>query len=419
MNLFAWRRAMPQYLMATALLCLAGALPSKVRAQDGCANQSATLPSIPAQAPGLGGTGLQAIKPGVGGTGIDDPGLGGTGIVGVITGFASVCVNGVEVHFDDSTPINENGQPASMNALAVGKVVAIQAQAKGTEFVARRISVLNSVEGPVDAVHLATGTLSVLGQTVTVPAGVAFGAIQVGQWVQASGHRRAMGQIEASYLNLVAPQGLARMTGLVERTMGVDLVVSGTEVHLAGAPGAVRFLRGDEVTVAGIWDGRTLRAQSVLKTGNQQQLGRIQALVVEGYVHALSAQNISLGGASFALAPGVEVQGARGQLQDVAVDQLVRMTGRVDERQELRINRIEIRRTASGRGPSDPARRSGDDDGRDRSGSSDSSERSGSSDSSGSSGSSESSGSSGSSSGSGSSGKSGSSGSSGSSGKGK
>ena len=60
---------------------------------------------------GVGGTGAVAGRPGLGGTGISEGGIGGTGIVGVITGFASICVNGVEVHFDASavgqTPTRE------------------------------------------------------------------------------------------------------------------------------------------------------------------------------------------------------------------------------------------------------------------------------------------------------------------------
>jgi hypothetical protein len=55
---------------------------------------------------GIGGTGSRA-QDGVGGTGSKaDGGIGGTGaraegdvgLLGVITGFASICVNGVEVH---------------------------------------------------------------------------------------------------------------------------------------------------------------------------------------------------------------------------------------------------------------------------------------------------------------------------------
>lgn len=49
---------------------------------------------------GIGGTGISADS-GIGGTGQQaQEGIGGTGIIGVITGFASVCVNGLEILYD-------------------------------------------------------------------------------------------------------------------------------------------------------------------------------------------------------------------------------------------------------------------------------------------------------------------------------
>jgi hypothetical protein len=240
--------------------------------------------------------------------------------------------------------------------------VAIQAQAEGQDFVARSITVLNSVVGPVDAIDPKTGALSVLGQTIAARAGVVPAAVRVGQWVQVSGYRRANGHIEASHVSPIAPQRYAQMTGLVERNMGVDLVLSGTEVNLANSPRVARLLRGDELMVEGEWDGKTLRARSALATPTQQKLGAVKDVVVEGFVHAISAQAINLGQRSFTLGRGVQVEGGRGRLQDVAVDQLVRMTGRMDETRQLRVDRIEIRRSASGGSRSLRAQR-GDDDG--------------------------------------------------------
>src|SRR2546422_4023925 len=64
---------------------------------------------------GNAGQDVVAGRPGIGGTGIGKDGsggIGGTGIVGVITGFASICVNGVEVHYDASPPVSADGRPA-------------------------------------------------------------------------------------------------------------------------------------------------------------------------------------------------------------------------------------------------------------------------------------------------------------------
>ena len=84
---------------------------------------------------GIGGTGAASKGPqwsdrGIGGTGgasqptrSADRGIGGTGIIGIITGFASVCLDGVEVHLDAVTPVYVNGNPetAQRSAGAVGR----------------------------------------------------------------------------------------------------------------------------------------------------------------------------------------------------------------------------------------------------------------------------------------------------------
>ena len=83
-------------------------------------------PAQTAKTPGgIGGTGVPVAEDGgVGGTGA--PVADGTGIVGTITGFASICVNGLEVFYDENTPTNANGEPLGTGGLAIGQVVAIR-----------------------------------------------------------------------------------------------------------------------------------------------------------------------------------------------------------------------------------------------------------------------------------------------------
>lgn len=90
----------------------------------------------------VGGTGTPILRPG---------GTGGTGIVGTITGFASICVNGMEVHYGKDVPVSENGAPASSGHLAIGQVVAVEAFATQRGLQAGRISILNVFEGPLTA----------------------------------------------------------------------------------------------------------------------------------------------------------------------------------------------------------------------------------------------------------------------------
>jgi hypothetical protein len=349
-------------LGAVLLAAVLSANPGSAIAANGCSKQTAaptsTLPGAPggiggtgvqAKIPGIGGTGideggvggtgLQAGGSGVGGTGIDDGGLGGTGIVGAITGFASVCVDGVEVHFDDSTPIDEDGQAVASNNLAVGKVVAIRARGQAQEYQAEKIFLLNTVIGPVDSLMPASREIRVLGQKVIVRDPAVLTSLRLGQWVQVSGYRRASGKIEAGYLSPVAPRPLAQMTGFIERMMGIDIVVSGTDVHLdkVQLPDVARS--GTEVTVSGSWSGNTLRAQKLIAEPTRRSLGTVRTLIVEGYIHSVSSSSINLGLHKLGLAQGVKVEGAR--VEDLEVDQKVRLIGRVDDDQKTRVERIE------------------------------------------------------------------------------
>jgi hypothetical protein len=139
---------------------------------------------------GAGGTGAPILRPG---------GTGGTGIVGTITGFASICVNGLEVHFGKDVPVSENGAPASSAHLAIGQVVAVEAFAGKRGLQAGRISILNVYEGPLTALPNASASLRVMGQPVRLAAGarVAEG-LRPGEPVRVSGLRDAKGEVVAA-----------------------------------------------------------------------------------------------------------------------------------------------------------------------------------------------------------------------------
>jgi hypothetical protein len=129
-----------------------------------------------------------AARGGIGGTGM--PVADGTvGIVGVVSGFASVCVNGVEVHFDRATPVNENGDPSSADKLAVGQVVSIEAGNSPKGLQARNIAILNLLEGPITGMDHGGKTIHVMGQAIEVGPNTRIGGkgLAVGQMVKVSG----------------------------------------------------------------------------------------------------------------------------------------------------------------------------------------------------------------------------------------
>jgi hypothetical protein len=100
-----------------------------------------------------------------------------TASVGVITGFGSVFVNGVEYETSGSS-ILRDGEPARESDLAVGMVVEVRGSDDGVSGVAQRIETDDEIEGMVLANNIApgatTGTLNIMGQTVTVTADMIF-----------------------------------------------------------------------------------------------------------------------------------------------------------------------------------------------------------------------------------------------------
>jgi hypothetical protein len=124
--------------VAVVLGLTATAVP--VARADVCTAQEGGIGGTGARAEGgIGGTGARA-EGGIGGTGARaDGGVGGTGIVGTITGFASVCVNGLEVHYDANTPVTVDGRAAPAGELAIGQVVSAEAEVTQSGLRARGI----------------------------------------------------------------------------------------------------------------------------------------------------------------------------------------------------------------------------------------------------------------------------------------
>lgn len=413
---FGWARWL---LRLVGGLALSLTLGSSIHAQNLCASKASLInPELSRTASnegGIGGTGMMAARPGLGGTGISEggiggtgvtagrPGLGGTGIVGVITGFASICVNGLEVQFDTATPVSDNGQSASSRELAVGQVVAVRAAGVGSELTANSISVIHAAVGPVDALNPGTGEFRILGQTAWTSDFAALAGVQQGSWVRVSGHRLAQGDIVASRIEPIAPQERAQLSGTVSKRRGGTIEVDGTLVRFDTPQMGEGMTVGREVVVSGTWFGGALQAQRVQADLTRGGLAEVKDVVLEGFVRSVSNSQIDIGRGPLTLSSDVQiVGGSAGQLK---VNERVQINGRVDADQRLKIERIEFRSgsmTSRQRALMN-SRRSSDDS--DASSGKTRSERSGSSDDSGSSGSSSGSGSGGSdSSGSGSSG---------------
>lgn len=172
-------------------------------------------------------------------------GTGGTGsfAVGTVSGFGSVIVNGVRYDDRSATVLDDDDNSSSSSSLAIGQVVEIRGSVNddGVTGTASSIAYYSALKGPVTAINVGAGTVTVFGQVVNVTATTLFedvsglAGLNVGNVVEVYGLPDASGAITATRIEREATT-IAGFSGEY-RIRGV---VSGT---VATAPG-VRFTVG-------------------------------------------------------------------------------------------------------------------------------------------------------------------------------
>jgi len=299
---------------------------------------------------GTGGTGFAGGDgSGTGGTGFGDgdgTGTGGTGIFGVVTGFGSVCVNGLEVEYDSETLIRQDGRSATLSHLAVGQTVRIQTT-QAQPLVAARIDVETALTGPIDRVDPAARRVWIMDQPVELrPGGIVFDhttgkptkleELQPGAHLSVSGLRRADSVVAAFRLDQQAASERSVVTALV-RDLGQGTAYVGetrtTFTKLDAIPDGSRD--GQRLRVSGRWnvESRTLEAARIDDASTFA--ARTRKVSIQGFTAPTES------GADFRIAgTTVEVSHAAAEKSVVNVDALVRIEGTIDDRGRLRADRV-------------------------------------------------------------------------------
>jgi hypothetical protein len=316
-------KAMSALLLLVTVACCAGPVPDKVEEPAvlqppvACRAGADGAPVVVDR--GIGGTGAPArsriVDRGIGGTGIGGTRIGGTGIVGVVTGFASVCVNGLEVRLDATVPVLVDGMAAMARQLRVGQVVVIEAAgheaASRTAEDARTIAVRHEVLGPVESVDTETGAMMVAGQRVVVlPTTWVAGRFGQGAWVGVSGLRQPDGSIAASRLDRARP-GTLTVRGQISRDGETTRI--GSLILRGAAAGIIRT--GAFVSITGRYVDRAAEVTAIdadpLSEDPVRYFGAsARQVIVQGFV-SLRHGTVWLGnGQSFPAGPDVRGAGS-------------------------------------------------------------------------------------------------------------
>jgi hypothetical protein len=242
---------------------------------------------------GMGGTGVAS-----GDLRTADRGFGGTGIVGVITDFASICVNNVEVAYDPATPVLIDGRSVGAERLRAGQVVAIDSAGE-RDLRARKVSIIYQVSGRLDAV--ATGSAcTVSGQRVVLADGAKLpdnAPLKTGEWIDVSGLRAQDGTIRATRIDRRAATGPVVVRGVLNGSPG-HFRIGDLAVRL---PGTANVVSGQWVIAEGHYDHdvlvvSTITLDVVASDPTAFFDPGITRFLIEGYAQSLNGRVISSSG---------------------------------------------------------------------------------------------------------------------------
>jgi hypothetical protein len=300
---------------------------------------------------GIGGTGEPAKKngSGIGGTGAitQKKGIGGTGqqtgvVVGTITGFGSICVNGIEIHYSASTPLQRDGHAISHNnALAIGQVVAVGVSGFGNEVTAKEMHILHAATGPVSSINIQKGEIGLLGQVVRIPANISnqldnIKNIRVGSYIEVSGLRHPDGKIIASHINEVAARPNVSLRGAISSVSNNSFHIHGVKVN---APVPAGLVVGEKVEVSGRLSGTILIPDSIMLSQDRRLTAEVGGLVsLEGYLDSTKGHSMTEIAGRVIQIPAA-LNSAIGELSD---QQKIIITGRLVENDVIRMEHIVI-----------------------------------------------------------------------------
>jgi len=231
-----------------------------------------------------------------------------TGIIGVLTGFGSIFVDGLEIPCDDSIAIDLDGSPVTVSMLRAGQIVAIRTLGPTGDLHARMISIRSEVIGPIERMDPGSRRMTVAGQPVSV-ADNTWGAnrFRMGDWVKVSGLRHPDGAILASRLD-AAPIGHFIAHGQVMRDGAAGRVGNLTiEQPLAATLKDAQFVTVSGTYADGIHHVRTVAPDDMAATPAEYFGASTNRLVVQGFVH-IDKESLSVDGMKFnteSIAPGV------------------------------------------------------------------------------------------------------------------
>ncbi|MCP5245750.1 MAG: hypothetical protein H6937_07320 [Burkholderiales bacterium] len=240
-----------------AVITLILVVPLVAQGKYMCDTGSSPLNPLASMQSGISGTGIDNDSPGNINNIVDSHGkmaqsggIGGTGIIGIITGFASICVNGTEIHYTADTPFTMDGSPSTLMELATGQIVVVRAEGFGKALTAKHITIMHAAVGPITHIDI---------------------------------------------------------NGRITQINPGELIVDGTRVEFDPQSQPTDLSEGMEISIKGYWDGAHIHAQAIQIDPTGHVLGNVEHIVLEGYVHATDEQTLRVNNQNINIRQGVKL----------------------------------------------------------------------------------------------------------------
>ncbi|SEM79087.1 DUF5666 domain-containing protein [Nitrosomonas marina] len=351
-------------LLIVSAIALSFAYPLNSFGSNVCKTDSSPANPLATTKSGLGGTGIELTQSGIGGTGIDGSGIGGTGIeisdygdsdektiiegsmiggtgiIGVITGFASICVNDIEIHYNKHTPVTMDGLAFSISKLETGQMVVIRAENSNDKTKAQLIAIYHAVVGPVGHIDPTSREIRVLNQTIQLQAHHRLEQLSE-KWVRVSGSRLASGKIIATHIQPIQPMKHSIINGRITQINPGEIIIEGTRVQFSPESWPHGLSKGMEISVDGTWDGTSIHAQTVHVEPTRQILGDVQQIVMEGYVQAFTDHSLELNNQSLHLSPSAQITGT--DEKKLELNRRVQISGQLTPEHKIIVDKLELK----------------------------------------------------------------------------
>lgn len=145
-----------------------------------------------------------------------------TSTTGVITGFGSVYIDGIEYETDSSTVSTDDNDNADENDLQIGMIVSLDGEVNddGKTGTAHNIHYDEQIKGPLESIDLIANSLVILGQTViyddlTSLDNVVLELLIPGDFLEVSGFFNADNQLYATRIEKEGPSTTLKLQGEV------------------------------------------------------------------------------------------------------------------------------------------------------------------------------------------------------------